>query len=203
MRDVPAEIWSTVRPSPLRLAGFLCLVVGAALVGIGASGDWAAIGFVADLERAADVTVRGTDVWEGKVVLLTAAIALIAIPALRLARSSGVRRGIAVALVATGIVALALPVSVAVRPEDRLGGTQGVDLLTERLAAELGLPEDVVREQLSDELRRALRVDVASGVWFSAAGGALLVSGGALSLAWARGRRASDPVFDAAVAQGG
>ena len=45
---------------------------------------------------------------------------------------------------------------------------------------------DVVREQLSEQLDQELRVEVSPGVWLTAAGGVLLVVGGALSVAWSR-----------------
>lgn len=185
-----SEITSTARPSRLRLAGFVCVASGAALAGVGATREWAAVGFRADLERVADVAVRGTDVWEGKVVLFAAAGALLAILAMRLSRSNATRRSLAAVLVAVGLVCLALPVVDAVRAKDRFGGSEGVDLMAGRLAEELELPEDVVREQLREQFERDLRADVGSGIWLSAAGGVLLAAGGALGWAWA-GRRAT------------
>ncbi|MGH2671951.1 MAG: hypothetical protein ACRDHC_03135 [Actinomycetota bacterium] len=182
------EILSTARPTKLRLAGFLCLAVGAVAAGYGATADWVAIGFPADIERVVDVTVRGTDVWEGKVVFLGAVAALMAMLAMRLSRSQAVGRSLAVALMLVGLVGIALPVLAAVRAEDRFGGGEGVDLLAEQLAAQLELPEDVVREQLREEFQRALRVEVEPGIWISTGGGTLLVIGGALSFEWVRRR---------------
>lgn len=182
------EILSTARPTKLRLAGFLCLAVGAVAAGYGATADWVTIGFPADIERVVDVTVRGTDVWEGKVVFLGAVAALMAMLAMRLSRSQAVGRSLAVALMLVGLVGIALPVLDAVRAEDRFGGGEGVDLLAEQLAAQLELPEDVVREQLREEFQRALRVEVERGIWVSAGGGILLVIGGALSFEWVRRR---------------
>jgi hypothetical protein len=188
MRTMSREILSTARPTKLRLAGFLCLAVGAVAAGYGTTADWVIIGFPADLERVADVTVRGTDVWEGKAVLLGSVAALVAMLAMRLSRSDAIGRSLAVALIVLGLVALALPVWDGVRAEDRFRGGEGVDLLAERLAAQLELPEDVVREQLGEEFQRALRVEVARGIWISAAGGILFAIGGALSFVWVRRR---------------
>ena len=182
------EILSTARPTKLRFAGFLCLAAGAVAAGYGATADWVIIGFPADIERVVDVTVRGTDVWEGKAVLLGAVAALLAMLAMRLSRSDAVGRSLAVALVILGLAGFALPVADAVRAEERFGGGEGVDLLAERLAAQLELPEDVVREQLREEFQRALRVEVDQGIWISAAGGILLATGGALSFVWVRRR---------------
>jgi hypothetical protein len=198
MQTMSREILSTARPTKLRLAGFLCLAIGAVAAGYGATADWVTIGFPADIERVVDVTVRGTDVWEGKVVLLGAVAALMAMLAMRLSRSEAVGRSLAVALTIVGLVGIVLPVMDSVRAEDRFGGGEGVDLLAERLAERLELPEDVVREQLREEFQRALRVEVERGIWISAAGGILLVIGGALSFVWvsrrSRGRLGtSDP----------
>jgi hypothetical protein len=188
MQTMSREILSTARPTKLRLAGFLCLAIGAVAAGYGATADWVTIGFPADIERVVDVKVRGTDVWEGKVVLLGAVAALMAMLAMRLSRSEAVGRSLAVALTIVGLVGIVLPVMDSVRAEDRFGGGEGVDLLAERLAERLELPEDVVREQLREEFQRALRVEVEPGIWISAAGGILLVIGGALSFVWVRRR---------------
>jgi hypothetical protein len=182
------EILSTARPTKLRLTGFLCLASGAVAAGYGATAEWVTIGFPADVERVADVTVRGTDVWEGKAVLLGSLAALVAMLAMRLSRSDAVGRSLAVALIVVGLVAIGLPVWDSLRAEERFGGGEGIDLLAERLAAQLELPESVVREQLREEFRRALRVEVERGIWITAAGGILLATGGALSFAWVRRR---------------
>ncbi len=188
---MPSEILSTARPTRLRLAGFLCLAAGAVLAGVGATRVWAVIGFPGDTEHAADAPVHGTDVWEGKVVLLGAAIALVALLAMRLARSGRVRRALAILLIALGLACVALPVLDAFGAKDRFGGDAGVDLYAEWLAAELDLPEDVVRDQFTEQFDQALRVDVGLGLWLAAAGGVLLVVGGALSLAWIRQQEAA------------
>jgi len=188
------EILSTERPTKLRLAGFLCLAVGAVAAGYGATTNWVIIGFPADLERIADVAVRGTDVWEGKAVLLGSVAALIAMLALRLSRSEAVGPSLAVALILVGLAGFVIPVILdAARAEDRFGDSDGVDLLAERLAAQLELPEEVVREQLRQEFQRALRVEVERGIWISAAGGILLATGGALSFVWVRRRSRGKP----------
>lgn len=185
------EILSTARPTKVRLAGFLCLAAGAALAGVGATREWAAVGFPDDLEHAVDVSVRGTDVWEGKAVLLAAGVALVALLAMRLSPSGRTRRSLALAVTLLGAACVVPPLLDAARAEDRFGGTAGVDRMAEVLAAELELPEDVVREQLRAQFERALRVDVGPGVWAAAFGGLLLVAGGLLSLAWVRRREAS------------
>ncbi len=183
---MPAELVSTSRPTTLRLVGFLCVVLGAAAAGIGATREWAAIGFAADLEGAADVSVYGTDVVEGKLILLAAGIALVSTIAMRLARSSRVRKTLGVLLIALGIVCIVLSVWTGVRARDRFGGGEGLDRMALVLSQELRLPEDVVREELAEQFEQDLRVEVQPAIWFCALGGVLMVVGGVLGLAWVR-----------------
>lgn len=186
------ELLSTARPTPVRLAGFLALSVGAVAAGAGAVRDWAVVGFPEDAAGAADVSFRGTDVWEGKVALLLAVGALVAMLALRLAQTAATRKAIAALLIAFGLTATALPLADAARAEDRFGGVGGLDRIARGLAARLDLPEDVVREQLEERFEALLRVEVRPGLWVSSAGGLLIALGGGLSLAWAV-RRAVPP----------
>jgi len=182
------ELLSSARPTRPRLLGFLVLVGGSVLAGVGATRLWATIGFVADTEGAADVAVYGTDVWEGKVVLLIAGLALVAMIVMRVTTSGALRRTLGVALVLLGLVCVALPLVAAIRADDRFGGVEGLDRMAQILSARLELPEDVIREQLAEQFERDLRVDVGAGLWLSVGGGALIAAGGALGFAWARTR---------------
>jgi hypothetical protein len=186
MPPMPSETLSTARPTPLRLAGFLALAVGAALAGIGATREWAVVGLRSDAEHVLDASWRGTDLWEGKVMLLLAFLALAALLAMRLSPSDAARRGIAIVLIPLGLVCLALPTIAAVRTESRFGGTVAEDRLVAWIAAQVEQPEDVVRAQFREELESDLRVDRGGGVWIAAAGGLLLAAGGLLSLAYVR-----------------
>lgn len=188
-----SEAFSMARPTALRLAGFLAAAGGAALAGIGATRAWVTTGFSADELGAADVPVHGTDLWEGQVILFGAVVALLGLVAMRLTRSPGVRRALAVLMIAIGLAAAGLAVADAVRAEERFGGVEGTDRMVERLAGQLRLPEEVVREQLRETLQRELRIDVEPGLWLTAVGGLLLAAGGAASLVWAgQGRRTPD-----------
>jgi hypothetical protein len=179
-------ITSTARPTGLRLAGTLCVALGAIAAGVGATREWATIGFTADVEHAVDVSVHGIDVWEGKVVLFAAVAALLVMLAMRISGSRGTRRGLAIALIVLGALCVALPVADAVRAKDRFGGVEGVDRLAKTLSVQLGLPEEVVRERLADLLAQDLRVESSPGLWITVAGGVLLVAGGILGLVWVR-----------------
>jgi uncharacterized membrane protein YeiB len=163
---------------------------------VGATREWATIGFTADVEHAADISVHGVDVWEGKVVLFAAVAALLVMLAMQISGSRGTRRGLAIALIVLGAICVALPVADAARAKDRFGGVEGVDRLAKTLSVQLGLPEEVVRERLSDLLAQDLRVEISARSWITVAGGVLLVAGGVLGLVWVRryGARATLPV---------
>lgn|SRR5262245_22564642 len=191
-----SEITSMARPTGLRLAGTACVALGAIAAGVGATREWAAIGFTADIEHAADVSVHGIDVWEGKIVLFAAVAPLLVMLAMRISGSPGTRRGLATALIVLGALCVWLPVADAVRAKDRFGGVEGDDRLTRTLSVQLGLPEEVVRERLSELLDQDLRVEISPGLWVTAAGGVLLVAGGVLGLAWLSRERSSDGAVD-------
>ena len=187
-----SEIASTARPTGLRLAGTACVALGAIAAGVGATREWAAIGFTADVEHAADVSVHGIDVWEGKVVLFAAVASLLVMLAMRVSGSASTRRGLAIALIILGALCVTLPVAGAIRARDRFGGVEGADRMARTLSLQLGLPEEVVRERLSELLGQDLRVETSPGLWITAAGGVLLVAGGVLGLAWVRRERPPD-----------
>ena len=180
------ELTSTARPTGLRVAGFVCIALGAVLAGVGATREWVAVGFTADTEHAADLSVHGTDVWEGKVVLFAAAAALLVLLAMRISGSPSTRRGLAIVLIVIGAACIALPVVDAVRARDRFAGDEGLDRFVASLSVKLGLPKDIVREQLAEQLDEELRIEVSPGLWLTVAGGVLLVVGGALGVAWVR-----------------
>lgn len=185
-----SELASTARPTGLRLGGFVCVALGAVLAGVGATREWVAVGFSADIRHAADLSIHGIDVWEGKVVLFAAAAALLVLLAMRISGSPSTRRGLAILLIVLGAACIALPVIDAVRAHDRFAGSEGLERYVASLSVKLGLPKDVIREQLSDRLDQELRVEVSSGLWLAVAGGVLLVAGGALSVAWSGRDRA-------------
>ena len=181
-----SEVTSTRRPTALRFAGFACVALGAVIAGVGATREWATVGFAADTEHELDVPWNGVDVWEGKVVLFAAVAALFVMLAMRVSGSIGTRRGLAICLIVLGALCIALPVLDAITSKDRFGGTDGVDLLAAALAVDLELPEEVVREQLAELLEQDLRVEIQPGLWLTAFGGVLLVAGGVLGLVWVR-----------------
>jgi tryptophan-associated transmembrane protein len=194
---MPSELLSTARPSRTRLFGFLAIIVGAALIGIGATREWASIGFVGDTQHAADVPVNGTDLWEGKAVLLAAAVALVLMLVMRIATSATTRRVLAIVVLVLGISAAAIGVWFGITAESRFAKSEGIDRIAAAVARETGDAEDVVRAALEQTLNGVLRVDVGSSVWLVVVGGVVLAAGGVLSLIWVRERQrlgvAGDP----------
>lgn len=170
------------------------MALGAIAAGIGATRAWASVGLSADVQHAGDLPVHGTDVWEGKVVLFAAAGALVVMLAMRISGSRGTRRALAGFLIVLGAVSVALPLVVAVRADDRFGAAGGLERYVKGIAAQVGLPESVVRQQLEEEFERAGRVEIEPGLWFSVAGGVVLAGGGVLGLALVRRKHATTSV---------
>jgi hypothetical protein len=180
------EILSTARPTRLRVAGFAAIVTGGLLTGVGALLDWVTIGFPGDVRGGADVHVRGTDVWEGKLVLAVATAGLIAMILMRVTASPTVRSAIAAAIAAGGALIGAVAAIDLSRATDRFGGGEGLADIARAVADQLGQPVERVRALLEQNFGATLRVDTEVGIWLSLLGGLILVAGGGLSLAWAR-----------------
>ena len=186
---------STARPSRLRLAGALALVVGGALLGLGAVSTWGSVGLSEELDpdRAIAAIIPGIDLWEGVSVLAAALAILGGLVALRLVRRTSTRRLIAVAIVVVGFGAAALAATVALRIQDRLVQTEGLDAYAHALSDSLDLPLDQVRTDIKDAFLRDLLVETGSGVWLAMVGGIVAGVGGILSLAWVRQEREGAP----------
>jgi hypothetical protein len=180
-----SELLSTARPSGLRLLGFLALAGGALLAGIGATMTWATVGFPRDIAGNADVPVKGTDVWEGVVVLAIAAACLVATVLMRVAASTRTRTVVAACVAVGGLVVVALTALDLATATDRFGGSAGLADIARRIAARLGQPVERVRALLEQSFGANLRVDTGAGLILALAGGVLLAAAGALSIAWA------------------
>ncbi len=185
------EILSTARPTPIRLWGFLFLVAGAVVAGLGAVLDWATLGFPGDEQGTLDVAVKGVDVWEGKVVLASSALALLGMLAMRLVEGTETRRVLAFGIATLGALVIALALSVAMRADARFGGSEGLDEMAAGLAEQLGEDPASIRAELEEQVGDQLRVDVGVGVPVTVAGGVLIDVGGALGLLWVRQRTAA------------
>jgi hypothetical protein len=176
----------------VRTLGFLVTVLGALLAGIGAVLDW----ILVTIEGAEDElapTWRGLDTAGGKVVLIAAVLALVAVLATRVGGTATARRGAAVVVIAAGVAIVAAAALEAVTAEDRYAS----DAITEArdVVTSLGVPADDL-DAVLDELRDMLEVRLEPGLWVAIAGGAITAAGGAVTLAWASRRDADRTTVD-------
>lgn len=168
------EIFSTARPTNLRLAGFVATALGGLLLGLGAVAAWGKIG---------PTDTKGIDIPEGKVALAVAAFVLLSIPAIRVAGGRVGRRTIAWMVIVGSLLAAGLAVWALADATTRIGGV-AIDREAHRIALETGLPEADLKRQLE----RLTDVQIEPGVWLTVAGGALGAIGGVLSVVWANRR---------------
>src|SRR5437773_12240631 len=91
-------------PSGLRAGGFLLTVIGALLIGVGAVAVWLTVGIP---NESAHTSIRGTDLTDGRAVLVCALLILVTVVVSRLVR--GRRRELlgVLALIA-GLVVVAI-----------------------------------------------------------------------------------------------
>lgn len=187
------EILSTARPTRLRLAGFLCLALGGLLLGFGATRNWAVVGFPGDAKGTLDLPWKGTDVWEGTLVLAAGAAVLILTVVMRLLRGSRGRRAVAGLIAVLGIWGTAVAGFDAIRANERFGGRNGLDAIARRLADVINQPFGKILADMQQRYGRALRVHLGSGILLTLAGGVLTVAGGILSLLWAKRQTGGAP----------
>ncbi len=166
--------------TPLRVAGFAVTAAGALLAGVGSTLVWTTAGMRQDEGGVLDLEFRGLDLVEGILTLLVAAATLAVLLAMRRLHRAGRIRG-AIGVLVAGIVLVALPISVALRAEDL-----AVQEMARVVASTGGLTEQEAIRLVRTDPGLAVRADT-SGVWPSIAGGALVVVGAAINLAWARG----------------
>lgn len=174
---------AVVKPSPLRLWGFLLTVLGGALIAFGSIGNWAAISLGNSTENA--VPTKGIDVWQGVATLILGVLIVIGILALRFVRPER-RNAMAVAIVVAGSVALALGLWTLLALESVVRDT-GVD----ELAKVYGRQE--VLKTMSEE---GVAVKAQIGLWMTVAGGVLATAGGFVDLAWVRQKRLVGDAID-------
>jgi hypothetical protein len=188
-------ITSTVRPTGLRLAGTACVALGAIAAGVGATREWATIGFKADLQHAADVSVHGIDVWEGKFVLFAAVATLLVMLAMRISGSRGTRRGLAIALIVLGALCVALPVPTRSARRTASAASRAWTGSRRRFRCSSAPGGRGTRAPQGSARGGPPRRDL-GGLWITVAGGVLLVAGGILGLVWVRrdGANATVPV---------
>lgn len=184
---------AVVKPSPLRLWGFLLTVIGGALIAFGSVGTWAAVSLGGSTVGA--VPTRGTDVWQGKLTLLLGATIVVGILALRFVLPE--RRPIVAAAILV-IAALALGIGTwCVVAVDSVIRDMGVTHLVNVLVDAGGMPVDRARALVARGLTRfGIDVEPQIGLWLVVAGGALAVAGGIVDIAWVRRKRQAGDTID-------
>ncbi len=167
---------AVVKPSPLRLWGFLLTALGGALVAFGSIGSWAAISLGNSVENA--VPTKGIDVWQGTASLVLGVVIVVGILALRFVRPER-RNAMAVAIVVAGLAALALGLWVLLALKSVMRDP-GVD----ELAKVYG------RQQVLQAMSTVgVAAKAQAGLYMTVAGGALATLGGVVDLAWVRQKR--------------
>jgi hypothetical protein len=184
---------AVVKPSPLRLWGFLLTALGGALIAFGSIADWARVSV--GNRTAGAVPTSGIDLWPGKVTVVLGAAIVVSILALRFVSPD--RRGAIAALIlvlALIAVGLTLYAWIALRSLVRDAGT---DALVRQVVDLLGLDPSEARSQvLAALVRLGIGVRAQSGLWLSATGGALAAAGGILDLLWVRQKRIRGDAID-------
>jgi hypothetical protein len=184
---------AVVKPSPLRLWGFLLTVIGGALVAFGSIGTWAAVTLGGTTEGA--VPTKGIDVWQGKLTLVLGALLVVGILALRFVAPHR-RRAVAVAIVLVAAAALAVAVWCAVALSSVVHDT-GVDQLITLVATQLHLSTAEATRQVTAALGRVgIDVKAQSGLWVTVAGAVIALAGGIVDLAWVRQKRVAGNAID-------
>jgi hypothetical protein len=184
---------AVVKPSPLRLWGFLLTVVGGALVAFGSIGTWAAVSVGGSTVGA--VPTKGIDLWQGKVTLALGIAIIVGILALRFVAPRR-RRSVATAIVVAAALALAIVLWCALALDSVVRDT-GVDQLIKAVVTNLGMSEEKARALvLRGMAHEGIDVRAQAGLWLTFAGGALAVAGGLVDLAWVRQKRLAGNAID-------
>jgi hypothetical protein len=184
---------TVVKPSPLRLWGFVLTVLGGALLAFGSISDWAAVALGGSAEAA--VPTKGIDVWQGKVTLALGGLIVVGILALRFVRPER-RTPVAIALIVLGLVALGLSLW-CVASLDTVVTDQGVDALVRTVVGRFGIPAEQARQLIAEAMAGAgVEVQAQTGLWITLVGAIVATLGGGVDLAWVRRKRALGDAID-------
>jgi hypothetical protein len=184
---------AVVKPSPLRLWGFLLTAIGGALIAFGSIESWATITLGGSTHNA--VPTKGIDLWQGKVTVLVGAMIVIGILALRFVRPER-RNMIGILLTVAAALCLGIAAWCLVSLESVIHGT-GIDALTKHVADVLGISEAQARRAVVRTMQlKGIHVRAQTGLWMAAAGGVLGTVGGFVDLAWVRQKRIAGNAID-------
>jgi len=178
----PAPALDASRPSPLRLTGFLLTVVGALLAGIGAVGTWVTVGISG--QGQLDSVTKGTDIWEGKVVLACAAVMLVGVLVTRMVHGRGARRAFAALVAMAGLAAAGIGAWFLATASSNYSPVDSA-AIADKLAQVLDVPTD----QAAADLQKVVDklggfTTIGTGPKLALLGGVLGLVGGILVLMW-------------------
>ena len=176
MADAPAMDAS--KPSPLRLAGFVLSMVGAILIGYGATTTWITAGFEGGGD--ANTAIPGIDMVDGVVAVVCALVVLVGVLGTRMASRPRIRKVLASLAIAAGVVAFAIGGAFVLVGKSRSAVTDAV-----------GMP-------VSDVEAAGGYAELGAGPYLVMLGGIGAFVGGILSLAWASRISAPAPATDRA-----
>jgi len=184
---------AVVKPSPLRLWGFLLTALGGASIAFASVSTWAAVSLGGSTVGA--IPTKGIDLWQGKVTLALGAAIVVGILALRFVGPERRR------MVATGILiaaGLALAIAVwCVLGLDSVVHDTGVDRLAGEVADLLGTSQAHAQALVRQALAHVgFDVEPQVGLWLAILGGVLAVGGGILDLAWVRRKQRAGDTID-------
>ncbi len=191
MPGVARDALSISRADPSRLAGFACTAIGALLVGLGATWDWATVQ-VPGVTGTPISPFKGVDVWEGKVALFAGITMLVLIIVSRLLAGRIAARMVAVIIIALGLAVAALAASDVMRADTRFRADDGLERIARSVSVQLELPYQDVLAQLK-RVAPKLEIAAASGTYVTIAGGVLASIGGVLGFVWASRRPGLPP----------
>lgn len=184
---------AVVKPSPLRLWGFLLTALGGALVAFGSIGSWAAISLGNSVKDA--VPTKGIDVWQGAASLILGVVIVLGILALRFVRPER-RNAMAVGIVVAGLAALALA-AWCLLGRDSVFRDMGIDGLVSAVVKQLGLsPAEARKEVLAASGAAGIDVRTKVSLFVTLGGSLLATAGGLVDLAWVRQKRLVGDAID-------
>jgi hypothetical protein len=178
--DAGREAPDTTEPpnsQGLRSAAFLCTVLAALAVGVGALLTWVTFGLNNPSAHVLDQIYKGVDLTEGLIALGCAVVLLVGTLVLRRLARTG-RTVVAVLMLVAGIVAMGAAGATILTANSRLEGQFIDDVGTTGNGTP---PTGAFRQQLEGWAETTL----GAGVWLTLAGGFLGFVGGTLSLAYA------------------
>jgi hypothetical protein len=186
---MPESVLDTSKPSPLRLVGFLFTAAGGLLIAFGSLQTWATVRFLG--QTFPDSGTPGIDISEGKVTLVVGILVLVGIVVMRIVKTVGTRRAVALGICLGGVSALALGLITVSRAEDRFGG-YNVEQIARQLSDASGVPLDRARADVQAVVDKNGSIDLGPGLWLVTAGGVVALIGGLLDLAWVGQQRLQD-----------